>query len=114
MAEKMYRVLEEQRYTGKHRVYYGKGEMGREKGDIFPESELFGNKENIEMALNGADDITDNLPKRDEDGKIMKDEKTKKVIPGKEFVAIKGKAPKIELIKAPEKKGKKKKEDEKK
>ncbi len=108
MAEKMYRVLEGQRYTGKHKVYYGKGEMGRRESDMFPESELFGNKENLEMSLNGADDIMDNLPKRDEDGKIMKDEKKGTTIPGKEFVAIKGKAPKIELVKAPEKKGKKK------
>ena len=104
----MYRVLEGQRYTGKHRVYYGKGEMGRSEGDKFPESELFGTPDNLRMSLNGAEDVMDNLPARDEDGKIMKDEKTKKIIPGKEFVAIKGKEPKIELIKAPEKKGKKK------
>ena len=108
MAEQMYRVLEGQRYTGKHRMYYGKGEMGRRENDMFPESELFGNPDNLEMSLNGADDIMDNLPKRDEDGKIMKDDK-KRTIVGKEFVAIKGKEPKIELIKAPEKKGKGKK-----
>ena len=100
MAEKMYKVLEGQRYTGKHRVYYGKGEMGRQTGDMFPESELFGNKDNIEMALNGADDIMDNFPTtKGENGKDVK---------GKEFVAVKGKEPKIELVKTPEKKGKKK------
>ncbi len=100
MAEKMYKVLEGQRYTGKHRVYYGKGEMGREKSDTFPESELFGNKDNLEMSLKGSDDIMDNFPTtKDEDGKDVK---------GKEFVAIKGKEPKIEAVKIPEKKGKKK------
>ena len=106
MAEKRYRVLEGQRYTGKHKVYYGKGEMHRVESETFPASELFGNKENLDMALNGADDIMDNFPTtKDDNGKVVK---------GKEFVAIKGKEPKIELIKAPEKKGKKKKEDEKK
>ncbi len=97
MAEKMYRVLEGQRYLGKHRMYYGKGEMGRRENDIFPESELFGNPDNLEMSLNGAED--DIRMKKDADGKK---------IPGSEFVAIIGKAPKIELVKAPEKKGKKK------
>lgn len=100
MAEKIYRVLEGQRYTGKHRMYYGKGEMGRRECDIFPESELFGNKDNLEMSLNGADDKMDRYV-------IGKDEKGKTIL-GEEFVSIIGKAPKIELVKAPEKKGKKK------
>ena len=97
MAEKMYKVLDGQKYTGKHRVYCGKGAMGRTKGDMFPESELFGNDENLEMALNGSDD--DIRMRMDKDGKEIE---------GSEFVAIKGKEPKIELIKAPVKKGKKK------
>ena len=46
MAVKMYKVLKDQKYTGKHRVYVA----GRE----FPESELFGNEENIKMALEGG------------------------------------------------------------
>ncbi len=100
MVEKMYKVLEGQRYTGKHRVYYGKGEMHRQAGEKFPESELFGNKDNLEMSLNGADDIMDNYV-------TGKDEKGKTIL-GEEFVAIKGKEPKIELIKVAEKKGKKK------
>lgn len=96
MAEKMYRVLEGQRYTGKHRVYYGKGEMGRKESDVFPESELFGNAENLEMSLNGADD--DIRMRMDKDGKEIK---------GSEFIAIRGKEPKIEVVKAPAKKVKK-------
>ncbi len=98
MAEKMYMVLEGQRYLGKHRMYYGKGEMGRRENDIFPEVELFGNPDNLKISLNGADD--DIRMKMDEDGKEIK---------GSEFIAILGKEPKIELIKAPEKKGKGKK-----
>ena len=106
MAEKMYKVLDGQKYTGKHRVYCGKGAMGRTKGDTFPETELFGNEENLEMALEGSEDVMDRFPStKNENGKE---------VPGKEFVAIKGKEPKIELVKAPVKKGKKKKEDEKK
>jgi len=100
MAEKMYRVLEGKKYTGKHKVYCGKGAMRRKESDVFPASELFGRPENIRMALEGADDIMDKFPDtKDKDGKVVK---------GKEFVAIKGKDPVIELIKAPEKKGKKK------
>ena len=100
MAEKMYRVLDDMKYTGKHKVYCGKGAMGRKAADIFPESELFGNKENLDMALNGSEDIMDNFPNaKDKDGKEIK---------GKEFVAIKGKDPKIELVKATAKKGKSK------
>ena len=100
MAKKMYKVLEGERYTGKHKLYYGKGEMGRTEGDKFPESELFGNADNLKMALEGAEDKMDRFPDtKDDDGKVVK---------GKEFVAIKGKEPKIELIKVPEKKGKKK------
>ena len=99
MAEKMYRVLDDQKYTGKHRVYCGKGAMGRAVADTFPASELFGNEENLKMALEGAKDITDRYPTtKDKDGKD---------VPGKLFVAIKGKEPKIELVKAPAKKGKK-------
>ena len=97
MAEKIYRVLEGQRYTGKHRMYYGKGEMGRSENEKFPESELFGNKDNLEMSLNGADD--DIRMKIGADGKEIK---------GSKFIAIRGKEPKIELVKVPEKKGKKK------
>ncbi len=100
MAKKMYRVLEGQRYAGKYGVRYGKGEMGRSEGEIFSEDELFKNEGNLEMSLNGADDKMDRYV-------IGKDEKGKNIL-GDEFVSIIGKAPKIELIKAPEKKGKKK------
>ena len=96
MAEKMYKVLDEQKYTGKHRVYCGKGAMGRTVGDTFPASELFGNEENLKMSLYGAKD--DIRVKFDGEGKEIK---------GSEYVAIKGKEPKIELVKAAEKKGKK-------
>ena len=100
MAEKRYRVLEGQRYTGKHRVYYGKGEMHRNESETFPESELSGNVENLKMALEGAENIMDRYV-------IGEDDKGKTIL-GKEFIAIKGKDPKIELVKTPEKKGKKK------
>lgn len=100
MAEKMYKVLEGMKYTGKHKVYCGKGAMNRIKGDVFPESELFGNEENLDMSLNGSEDIMDRFPNtKDSNGKEIQ---------GKEFVAIKGKDPKIELIKTPAKKGKSK------
>lgn len=46
MPDKTYVVLEDQRYTGRHRVYRA--------GQKFPESELFGNEENIAMALEGS------------------------------------------------------------
>ena len=101
MAEKMYKVLDDQKYTGKHRVYCGKGAMGRTKGDTFPESELFGNEDNLKMSLEGADDKMDVFP----EGSPCE---------VKEFIAIRGKEPKIELVKPPVKKAKKKKEDEKK
>ena len=73
MADKRYVVLEGQKYTGKHRVYVD--------GQEFPETELFGNAENIKMALEGA---------KDKMGKF-KD--------GREFVSIKGKDPVIEVLK---------------
>ena len=73
MADKRYVVLEGQKYTGKHRVYIA--------GQDFPETELFGNAENIKMALEGA---------KDKMGKF-KD--------GREFVSIKGKDPVIEVLK---------------
>ena len=100
MAEKMYKVLEGQRYRGKHVTYYGKGEMGRKEGDVFSGLELFGNADNLEMALEGSDDVMKRFPPiKDEHGKVVQ---------GKEFVAIKGKDPKIKLVQAPAKKGKKK------
>ena len=71
MAEKRYVVLEDQKYTGKHRVYSA--------GQAFPESELFGNEDNVKMALLGQKDVT----KKDKEGK--------------EYLAIKGKSPKIKL-----------------
>jgi hypothetical protein len=45
MAEKLYEVLPGCRYGGKTRVF--------KEGQKFPESELAGGKENIELALNG-------------------------------------------------------------
>lgn len=48
MAERMFEVLEDQKYTGKHRVYVA--------GQKFPESELLGNDENHRMALEGKGD----------------------------------------------------------
>lgn len=47
MADRMFEVLEGQKYTGKHRVYA--------EGQRFPESELFGNDENHEIALKGSE-----------------------------------------------------------
>ena len=107
MAEKRYRVLEGQRYTGKHRVYYGKGEMHRVVSETFPASELFGNADNLKMALEGQKDVMDNYQFKWKNGEKIHDDKGN-FVQGDEFVAIKGKEPKIELIKAPEKKGKKK------
>ena len=52
MADK-YVVINGRKYTGRHRVYCGKGVNGRNTGDTFDESELFGNPENIKMALKG-------------------------------------------------------------
>lgn len=52
MADK-YVVINGRKYTGRHRVYCGKGVKGRSIGDTFDESELFGNPENIKMALKG-------------------------------------------------------------
>ena len=100
MAKKMYKVLEGERYTGKHKVYYGKGEMHRVESETFPASELFGNADNLKMSLKGAEDKMGRFPDtKDDNGKVVK---------GREFIAIRGKEPKIELIIAPEKKGKKK------
>ena len=73
MADKRYVVLKDQKYTGKHRVYVG--------GQEFPAAELFGTEDNILMAIDGS---------KNKMGKF-KD--------GKEFVSIKGKEPKIRLIK---------------
>ena len=97
MAEKMYKGLDGQRYRGVHNTYYGKGEMGRKAGEVFSEKELFGNPDTLEMSLEGSDD--DIRMKKDKDGSKIK---------GSEYVAIRGKEPKIELVKPPVKKGKKK------
>lgn len=48
MPDRMFEVLEGQKYTGKHRVYA--------EGQKFPESELFGNDDNHEIALKGTED----------------------------------------------------------
>ena len=90
MTEKMYKVLNDQKYTGKHRVYCGKGSMGRTNGDVFPESELFGNESNIKMALEGQKDVI----RKNKDGA--------------EYVAIRGKEPKIKLLEPAKKKSGKK------
>jgi len=45
MTEKVYIVLEGKKYTGKHAVYNA--------GDKFLESELSGNEDNLDMAING-------------------------------------------------------------
>ena len=90
MTEKMYKVLNDQKYTGKHRVYCGKGSMGRTNGDVFPESELFGNESNIKMALEGQKDVIRRF--------ASTKDATGKLIQGAEYVAIKGKSAKIELI----------------
>jgi hypothetical protein len=68
MAEKRYIVLEGQRYKGKHKVYT--------EGQDFPESELFGNEDNVLMAIHGAKD------KKNDKGVLL----------------IKGKAPRIKLV----------------
>ncbi len=47
MPERMFEVLEDQKYTGRHRVYL--------PGERFPESELSGNEDNLEMALKGSE-----------------------------------------------------------
>ncbi len=48
MSDRMFEVLEDQKYTGRHRVYL--------PGQKFPESELFGTDENHKMAIDGSDD----------------------------------------------------------
>lgn len=48
MPDRMFEVLEDQKYTGRHRVYL--------PGEKFPESELSGNEDNHEMALKGSED----------------------------------------------------------
>ncbi len=53
MAVKMYQVLKGQKYTGKHRVYKGADGKVKKEGDIFPATELYGNEDNIKMALEG-------------------------------------------------------------
>jgi len=46
MAETEYIVLKGQKYVGRHKVY--------KESEKFPGSELFGNEDNIEMALKGG------------------------------------------------------------
>lgn len=58
MAEKVYEVLKDCKYTGKHRVYTA--------GQQFPESEIFGSKD---VALNGQKAI------KDGSGKVTQTEK---------------------------------------
>lgn len=45
MEKDRYKVLDGQKYTGKHKVYLA--------GESFPESELFGSKESVKIALIG-------------------------------------------------------------
>lgn len=52
MADK-YVVINGRKYTGRHRVYCGKGVNGRSISDTFEETELSGKPENIKMALKG-------------------------------------------------------------
>ena len=82
MAVKMYEVLKGQKYKGKHRVY--------KEGQQFPETELFGNEDNIKMALEGAkDDVRKSKSYKDKNGRE---------VPGKDYIAIKGKSRKIKLV----------------
>ncbi len=46
MAEKKYKVLKGQKYVGRHKIY--------KENEEFPGSELFGNEDNIKMALEGG------------------------------------------------------------
>ena len=46
MAETKYIVLKGRKYVGRHKIY--------KEGEEFPGSELFGNPDNIEMALKGG------------------------------------------------------------
>lgn len=46
MAETEYVVLKGQKYVGRHKIY--------KEGAKFPGSELFGNEDNVEMALKGG------------------------------------------------------------
>ena len=46
MAETKFIVLKGQKYLGRHKIY--------KEGEEFDGSELFGNEENIEMALKGG------------------------------------------------------------
>lgn len=48
MAEKIYEVLKDKKYTGKHKVY--------KAGDKFKESELMGGESHLKMALEGNKD----------------------------------------------------------
>ena len=46
MAKVKFKVLKGQKYLGRHKIY--------KEGEEFDGSELFGNKDNIEMALEGG------------------------------------------------------------
>ena len=46
MAKTKFKVLKGQKYLGRHKIY--------KEGEEFPESELFGNEDNHEMALRGG------------------------------------------------------------
>ncbi len=81
MVEKLYEVLPDCAYTGKHRVYYG--------GDQFPESEVFGD---IGVATKGQKVKT---------AKTGEDDKQEEV------VIIKAKKPVVEVAKTDKRKVKK-------
>ncbi len=46
MAEVKFKVLKGQKYLGRHKIY--------KEGEEFDGSELFGNEDNLEMALEGG------------------------------------------------------------
>lgn len=65
MANKVYIVLEDQKYVGKHRTYSAGMEV--------PEIELFGDEKNLEVALNGQKEM------KSKDGLIQKRAKKAKL-----------------------------------
>lgn len=71
---KVYEVLEDQKYTGKHNIYV--------EGQRFPESELFGNKESIAIAIDGQKSVR----AKNKEGKDMG------------YNSLNAKKPKIKLV----------------
>ncbi len=75
MAEIKFKVLKGQKYLGRHKIY--------KEGEEFDGSELFGNEDNLEMALEGGG-INDAPPRIEVVKKAEKTEKKKDRNKGRE------------------------------